>query len=50
MEQRWIGVVVMVDGKVFEDAVWATNDHEALIVANWNWDFAESICINLLQH
>ena len=41
--QRWIDVNVTMDGVTWEDAVWATNSSEALVVAHWNWEVAEKI-------
>jgi hypothetical protein len=41
--QKWIDVVVTIDEDTFCDAVWATNEKEALIIAYWNWEVATEI-------
>jgi hypothetical protein len=41
--QRWISVAVTIDNATFKDAVWATNEKEALIIAYWNWEAATEV-------
>jgi hypothetical protein len=41
--QQWINVQVTIDEETFNDAVWATNEKEALIVGYWNWEAASLV-------
>lgn len=41
--QQWFDVVITINNETFNDAVWATAEKEALIVAYWNWEAASFI-------
>lgn len=48
-KQRYIEVNVTINGETFSDAVFASNEQEALIVAYWNWEAAEKVIVTDYQ-